>query len=898
MTIEFSYPFYSLLFLFVGFVGYYFYTKSTLPTSKKLQLLIIRSIIFTFIILALMDTQAIFTTKHSHFVFLVDQSKSIESKEADLVSQINQLKNEIGEEDIYSVITYSQEVAVELLRAKKEQDFLEFKQTLDGNETNLEKALRFGQQLIQSSFYNGKIILLTDGNETTGNWMDALGLLEKTNIAVDVIALATNEKEDVSIIDLKASNVLYEHETVHLDAIIASSTDTNAILDWKVNQQVIASTNVSLQKGNNTFRYSYDLKETGFIHFTVEVQASKDAFKENNRFSTVSIIKSTPKILVVYEEENFLSNYLTDSEYLVDFIHVNHLPTTLSSFLQYKSMIFENTSGVAISSNQMDLIHQAVHDYGVGFIMTGGENSFGLGGYFQTPIERLLPVDMDISGQKELPSLGLVILVDRSGSMGGGKLELAKEAAIRSVEMLREEDTFGFIAFDDQPWQIVKTNTIVDKDKIISDISSVSLGGGTDFQESLSMAVNQLSSIDVQRKHIILLTDGQAPINRISSIIQQAKNNNISLSTVAIGMDADQQLLNKLANDANGRYYFVQDFSVLPTILSRETTMMTRTYIEDNPFYPTLVGSSFINHLVTSGMPQMNAYIATSLKQGAKLHLQSEKEDPIFTSWQYGLGTTIAFTSDMTGKWSGDWAKWNQWQRFLQQMIQSSFLKIETEDLATSFKRQGNEQLISIQTNTSLFANVEASLVSDNGMKLDIHPIIKDTGSYEISIPSKEGMYYLNVTETFVDGSRKNYLTGFTIPYSKEYTPTPINWDALEMMYLTTGGTLIESDQSFIPKSYQTKRILQPLTGPFLLLAFLLFFAEIVMRRFQWFIPSITIANSKEKNKKTDAVVKPVFNKEVSKGINEVEDKKEPKVKEKSKEEKLNDLLNATKRKK
>ena len=123
--------------------------------------------------------------------------------------------------------------------------------------------------------------------------------------------------------------------------------------------------------------------------------------------------------------------------------------------LAYEAVIFDNVSGTQIGEQTMAVIEQAVKEFGMGFMMVGGDQSFGLGGYFKTPIERLLPVSMEVTGKHELPSLGLVIVMDRSGSMAGQKMELAKEAAARSVELLREDDVVGVIAFDDKPWEIV-----------------------------------------------------------------------------------------------------------------------------------------------------------------------------------------------------------------------------------------------------------------------------------------------------------------------------------------------------------------------------------------------------------------------------------------------------------
>ena len=128
MAVEFSYPLYSLLFLLVGLFAYYFYKKSPLPTGKKVQLLTIRLLVFTLVIFALMGAQAVFSTKNNHFVFLIDRSASVESSDNNIISQINEWKNILNEEDIYSVVTFSQEVAIETLRATKQQDFVSFNQ--------------------------------------------------------------------------------------------------------------------------------------------------------------------------------------------------------------------------------------------------------------------------------------------------------------------------------------------------------------------------------------------------------------------------------------------------------------------------------------------------------------------------------------------------------------------------------------------------------------------------------------------------------------------------------------------------------------------------------------------------------------------------------------------------
>ncbi len=269
-------------------------------------------------------------------------------------------------------------------------------------------------------------------------------------------------------------------------------------------------------------------------------------------------------------------------------------------------------------------------------------------------------MDMDIKGKKEMPSLGLVLVMDRSGSMAGNKIELAKEAAARSVELLREEDTLGFIAFDDRPWEILETKPLKDKQKAIEKIKSITPGGGTEIFTSLEQAYSELEDLQLQRKHIILLTDGQSATNGdYELLIESGKEKNITLSTVALGQDADRGLLEELAGMGSGRFYDVTDSSVIPSILSRETVMATRTYIEDKPFYPSIQPYPDWSSLFEKGVPEMNAYIASTAKPRAQVPLLSEKKTRYLLNgnMEWGGQRHLHQTSQASGRENGQAGK-------------------------------------------------------------------------------------------------------------------------------------------------------------------------------------------------------------------------------------------------
>lgn len=157
------------------------------------------------------------------------------------------------------------------------------------------------------------------------------------------------------------------------------------------------------------------------------------------------------------------------------------LPTELAKYAAYDSIIFNDVSGDQVGERRLEMIEQAVKSYGIGFMMVGGEDSFGMGGYFKTPIERAVGID-GARRQRQIPSLGLILVIDRSGSMSGDKMEMAKEAAIRTVEMLRSKDTVGVLAFDTNNLWVVPPMTLNDKkQEVIDEIQSIQSDGERTF---------------------------------------------------------------------------------------------------------------------------------------------------------------------------------------------------------------------------------------------------------------------------------------------------------------------------------------------------------------------------------------------------------------------------------
>jgi Ca-activated chloride channel homolog len=828
----------------------YWTSRTSIPLLEKRVILTMRTFIILLLVFALAGIQILFPVKGASTVFVADLSDSLHTQEETIRQSINQAVKEMDPDDQYGVVTTGQRAVVERpLKGKTGAD-VQFRSDLETFSTDLSSGLRLGGSLIPS-YNKGRIVLMSDGNENTGDAVKQAAYLKQQGLTVDVFPVEPVIGEDVSISAFDIPDNQFIGETAKLEVEINSNINTESRVRIFENEKPVVDSEVAVEPGKNRFTFQHKAASEGFRQYRAEVITDSDTVGENNEAFAFTNVQGDPKVLVVENtkgEGRNLTDSLSAAGLSMEITQPELLPTNLSSYLQYQSIVFVNVPATKVSQQQMDLIHSAVKDFGAGFVMAGGDNSFGLGGYFKTPIEKLLPVDMELKGKKELPSLGMVIVLDRSGSMAGYKIELAKEAAIRSAELLREKDTLGFIAFDDRPWQLVKTQPIKNKEKVIEQITGLTAGGGTNIFPSLELAYEQLTPLELQRKHIILLTDGQSATSPdYLTTIEEGKTNNITLSTVAIGDGSDRVLLEQLAEEGGGRFYDVIDSSTIPSILSRETVLTTRTYIEDDPFYPAVIEGSQIAGLFSKGIPQMNAYIATSLKGRAESILQSGKEDSVLARWQYGLGRTAAWTSDIPGEWAGEWPKWNRWPDMWNQLITWSFPTYQNTAFEVSQTREKNNMKVSITQPDYQGVPMEAVLVNNEGGEVSSSFKTTGPGQFELTFPANPGNYLLQLTEENESGGSGLFKTGISVPYSSEYQLLGRDSTALERIAEAGGGEVLHSSEDLykgnLPKSFTKTSISEWL----LVIAFFLLFLEIALRRFGLLGPASNLAGKKAK---------------------------------------------------
>ncbi|WP_342512757.1 VWA domain-containing protein [Sporosarcina sp. FSL K6-1522] len=698
------------------------------------------------------------------------------------------------------------------------------------DETDIAKAIDLAAAVAKEQLAT-RIVLLSDGLETIGSVEELLPKYSGGRVTIDTVLLERPGTADASISIFDTPRTAYEGEKQLLQVEVESSARTAGTLLIYQNDQEIINETVQLEPGKNSFSFRTSATGSGLLKYEAKLLVPDDDMLENNRMLSITMMERSPRVLVVQTERNpsIIPTLLDTSTMRVDVIDAQQLPETLSGYLGYGAILFDNVPGHIVGEQKMAVIEQAVKNFGTGFMMIGGDESFGLGGYFKSPIERLLPVEMEVKGKEQLPSLGLVIVLDRSGSMSGSKIVLAREAAARSVELLRDDDTFGFTAFDDEVWEVIPVEELGDKKEAIEQILSVPAARGTNIFPGVQKAYEDLADLKLQRKHIILLTDGQSEMpSDYEEVMEEGKENNITLSTVAIGTDADWSLLEELAEVGGGRFYDVVDESTIPAILTRETSMLTRTYIEDDPFYMTLGAVPEWASLFQDGVPQMNAYIATTAKSTATVVGESPKEDPVIAEWMYGLGRTIAFTSDSTGRWTGDLARWDGYADFWNTVVARLLPSYEEVPYLITHERGG---VYTVTDSSRKAAFLDIAIVDEQGQEVPFVSEPLAPGKVRVTVDAKSGLVFFGVS----DDKGGLFEAGVSVPYSDEYKPAAPNTALMTKIAERTGGKVLEEPREAF-RDHPFKSGEKKLIADWLILtAMILFFIDITLRRFGMF---------------------------------------------------------------
>jgi Mg-chelatase subunit ChlD len=856
MRLSFIYPtLLSLLLLVVPLLALTLLAPRRLPAARFWASLVLRLLLFVLLVGALAGTQIVRGVDELTTVFLVDSSDSVSPEDRTRAEAfIQSALATMRENDRAAIVAFGDNALVE--RAPSTERALRRLQSVPvTTRTNIGEAINLGLALLPADTQK-RLVLLSDGGENAGDTYSAVALARARNVPIEVVNLNETSNDVAQVSELRAPSTVRKGQTIPLDVVIESSVATAATVRLRSNAGIIEERQLELKAGRQTIPFSVTAESDGFARYSAEIEVANDTRAQNNQAAALIDVQGEPQVLLVEGKAGEAANLATAlqaAQMNPRIVAPEAMPTNLAELGGYDAIALVNVAAGRLPSSSMKLLPSYVRDLGRGLVMVGGDRAYGMGGYNKTPVETALPVNMEVKDKQRRPDVAIVFVIDKSGSMAachcdspdrdgmneGGvvKVDIAKEAVVQASALLQPDDQLGVVAFDDVPRWAVDVNKVPSLDEITQAIAPMEPNGRTNVRGGLLAAKDALEKTDAKVKHVILLTDGWSSGGEQTGIANELRAAGITLSTVAAG-GGSAPYLEELAEAGGGRYYPVVNMEDVPQIFVEETVKTIGSYMVEQQFVPTLVGDSpILRGLTDQGWPALYGYNGTELKDTAQMILRSPDGDPVLAQWQYGLGRSVAWTSDFKGQWGTELIRWQQFGSFAAQLVAWTVPRQAENALNAQTRIEGTQAIVTAEARgkdgTPLAdAQVTATLVRPDGSSQSLPLRQVGPGQFQATIPNPQtGSYLVQVNAQNQGQSVGQQMVGLVVPYSPEYRQQQSNPALLQRIAQETGGNVLETPAAAFEHNLATVRRAQEISLPLLLLALLLLPLDIGVRR-------------------------------------------------------------------
>lgn len=805
----------------------------------------VRLLIITALLLALAGIQWQRPIEGMNVFFALDRSDSIPSVQQErALDWLNHVVRDKPQTDRAGAVVFGSEAAIEATPSAT-FNLPEVQAVVPTERTDVGNAIRLATAAFPETGQR-RIVLLSDGNENLDDAFNAAVSARASGVSMDVVPLGAERDNAVSVRRLELPSSVAKGQAFEVKVFVQASRAGPAKVQLYRDERYLGENTVQLEAGKNLFTFPQTLAEPGFYNYDVRVETPGDPLPQDNCAFGFAWVRGLPRVLIVSTApaaDEKLAEALRSSDLEVKLTDLKGFPASLAEINSYDSVFFCNVAAGDVSREQLRLLESAVRDFGVGFVCVGGPDTYAAGAYRGTTLETILPVDMELSSKKVLPPGALVLIIDRSGSMMGNKLDMARQAAMGAVQALADTDYIGVIAFDGAPFVVTELQKGANRKQIIGAISRIDCGGGTSMYPPMERAFEMLKNVKASLKHCIILTDGVSTPGEFHDLARKMAENRITVSTVGLGEDLNGQLLEEIATLGKGRFYAVPQPMTLPQIFIKETAIVLKAAINEEPFTPKLVSATEpVRGIVGGTYPQLFGYVATEPKPRAEIPLVTEKGDPLLAHWQFGLGRTVAFTSDARNKWAHDWIGWPQYQQFWRQVAQWSLRRLAKADFVAEASIEAGAGRVSVEALDARgefqnYLSLQAVVVGPSGVKQTVALKQSAPGQYEANFPAPQtGAYLLNVMQMENGQPIAQQIVGASLAHSPELASSGPNLPLLKRLAEVTGGRMLDptgpASNPFYherEKTFQSQELWEWLVR-FVVLAFVL---DVGLRRVQ-----------------------------------------------------------------
>ncbi|MGD0259608.1 MAG: VWA domain-containing protein [Verrucomicrobiota bacterium] len=844
MNFQFTHPYYLLLMAPALAWVIWFAWKSDVQVSpwRRWTALGIRTVVLAALVFAIAGLQWLRPVEGMNVFFALDRSDSIPSPQQEAAREyVNRVCKEKKREDKAGVIVFGAEASIES-SPNAAVDLQKIQAVVGTERTDLAAAIRLATAAFPETGQK-RLVVMSDGNENVGDALSAVLAARPLGVTVDVVPMGVARANDVSVQKLQVPPKLKEGQVFEVKIFIQADQATPATVRLFRDEQFLGEQKVELSAGKNLFTFPQTLSKPDFYKYDVQVDAPGDPVPQNNRATSFATVRGQPRILIVSaepEQDKQLAAALKSPSLEVRLVGIKGFPETLAEMQSYDAIFISNLAAGDLGLDRQRLIESAVRDFGVGLVCVGGDQTYAAGGYRGTPLESTLPVSMELDSKKVLPS-GAVVLVMHGMEFANGN-EVARLCAQGVLAALGPTDEMGVVLWDGTERWLFPLQKVANKNKLAAQIAGMNQGDLGSFQGVLQMAYQALQKSTANLKHIIVFSDGD-PNPPAPALMQAIAGERITVSTVLISGHSPPDAMQWMADQGKGRFYNVNSPDDLPQIFIKETAVILKSAIYEDPFQPQVrAASELVRGIGASEYPKLLGYVATTPKPRAETPLWTDKGDPLLAHWQYGLGRAVAFTSDAKARWAKIWLSWDKYRQFWSQIGQWSMRRLENADFTTEVALDKGEGLINVeaideQGNFRNFLDLRAVVASPKGERQTVRLEQTGPGHYEARFPTKEvGAYLLNLTDVKDGQVRGSQVIGASVNYSPEFNTSEPNLNLLRRIAEIGGGKMLDPMVPAVnPFMHERQKTFQPrdLWESLLKFAILLFTLDVGVRRIQ-----------------------------------------------------------------
>jgi Mg-chelatase subunit ChlD len=640
----------------------------------SLTLRMLRAVGFVTLVLAMCYPAIRLPDRSGTIIVVADRSESMPVHAAAAQREVVELlRTSMGPRDLLGVVSFGREAMLE--RPPQRGEFAGFTAQIGPEHSNLNDAIETALALIPADGA-GRVLVLSDGKWTGKDPDSAAARAAGREVAIDYRFLSRPQVNETAIQSFNVPDTVLPGQAYLLNAWVQSPVDQEIQYQLRRGATIISSGSRHVPSGLSRLAFRDRAPESGVLEYTLTIQGAKDdPIPENNLARALVGIEAPRPVLAVSAagENSGLAQLLRAGGVELAVQTPGAAEWSLERLSQYSAVLLENVAANQIGAAGMETLASWIEETGSGFMMTGGQKSYGPGGYFKSPLDRILPVSMELRREHRKLSIAIVVALDRSGSMnmpaGGGrtKMDLANLGTAQVLDLLSPMDELGVIAVDSSPHVIVDIDTVernvVYRDKILS---IASMGGGIFVYEALVASVEMLLRAQAETRHIILFSDAadsEQP-GQYRALLEKCRDANITVSVIGLGTerDVDADLLKDIAERGGGTCYFTESPDEIPRLFAQDTFTVARSTFVDQPSsFQFTAGFSLLGSM-SATPPEVGGFNLCYIRPEANLAAVTTDEfsAPMVASWQAGNGRVVCFTGEADGKFSGPFAQWNQ----------------------------------------------------------------------------------------------------------------------------------------------------------------------------------------------------------------------------------------------